>query len=243
MTPSQRLHRYVRLRGRGLRTRHPSRTRAGCRAEERNHRVGRIRARRTPPQARFPELACFANGVAARCMDGNDASFPGGGGTRAALIAPVLVAAQMAGADGRAAIAAIGVGDDVHYRLWQACPVIRKGFDHPFYLGGRGRRGVAKVAGPSIAAADSSTRSPSPSTPNLPFAVSAARRTVHVEGMRRGPCGEERPVRGEEARPRRHERAGARHRGRHGGARDVRAVRARGVPQRGRRPRDPCAPT
>src|SRR5580704_12673417 len=64
----------------------------------------------------LPELACFANGVAARCMDGNDC-FPGGGGHPSGVIAPVLAAAQMAGADGRALIAAIAIGYDVHYRL------------------------------------------------------------------------------------------------------------------------------
>src|SRR5579862_3042169 len=61
-----------------------------------------------------PELACFANGVAARCLDGNDC-YPGGGGHPSGVIAPVLAAAEIAGADGRTVIAAIVIGYDVHY--------------------------------------------------------------------------------------------------------------------------------
>jgi 2-methylcitrate dehydratase len=116
----------------------------------------------------LPELACFANGVAARCMDGNDC-FPGGGGHPSGVIAPVLAAAQMAGADGCVIIAAIVVGYDVHYRLWQACRVIRKGFDHPFYSTVAAAAGVAKVLGLDRAAFTNALAIAI--TPNLPFAV------------------------------------------------------------------------
>jgi len=115
-----------------------------------------------------PELACFANGVAARCMDGNDC-FPGGGGHPSGVIAPVLAAGQMAGADGRALIAAIVVGYDVHYRLWQACRVIRKGFDHPFYSAVAAAAAVAKVLHLDRAAFANALAIAI--TPNLPFAV------------------------------------------------------------------------
>jgi 2-methylcitrate dehydratase len=116
----------------------------------------------------LPELACFANGVAARCMDGNDC-FPGGGGHPSGVIAPALAAAQMAGADGRVIIAAIVVGYDVHYRLWQAYRVIRKGFDHPFYSAVAAATGVAKVLGLDRAAFTNALAIAI--TPNLPFAV------------------------------------------------------------------------
>src|SRR5579862_6742160 len=44
----------------------------------------------------LPELAAFANGVAARVLDGND-TFPGGGGHPSGVIASVLAAGQVAG--------------------------------------------------------------------------------------------------------------------------------------------------
>jgi 2-methylcitrate dehydratase len=116
----------------------------------------------------LPELACFANGVAMRCMDGNDC-FPGGGGHPSGVIAPVLAAGQMAAADGRALIAAIVVGYDVHYRLWQACRVLRKGFDHSFYSAVAAAAGVAKVLGLDRAAFTNALAIAI--TPNLPFAV------------------------------------------------------------------------
>jgi 2-methylcitrate dehydratase len=120
-------------------------------------------ARRT-----LPELACFANGVAARCMDGNDC-FPGGGGHPSGVIAPVLAAGQVAGADGRTLIAAVAIGYDVHYRLWQACRVLRKGFDHPFYSAVAAAAAVAKVLGLDRAACANAIALAV--TPNLPFAV------------------------------------------------------------------------
>lgn len=120
-------------------------------------------ARRT-----LSELACFANGVAARCMDGNDC-FPGGGGHPSGVIAPVLAAGQVAGADGRTLIAAIAIGYDVHYRLWQACRVLRKGFDHSFYSAVAAAAAVAKVLGLDRAAFANAIAIAV--TPNLPFAV------------------------------------------------------------------------
>jgi 2-methylcitrate dehydratase len=116
----------------------------------------------------LPELACFANGVAMRCMDGNDC-FPGGGGHPSGVVAPVLAAGQMVNADGRAMIAAIAIGYDVHWRLWQACRVLRKGFDHPFYSGVAAAAAVAKVMGLDRAAFANALAIAI--TPNLPFAV------------------------------------------------------------------------
>ena len=125
----------------------------------------------------LPELACFANGVAARCMDGNDC-FPGGGGHPSGVVAPVVAAAQMAGADGRAIIAAIVVGYDVHYRLWQACQVIRKGFDHPFYAAVAAAAGVAKVLGLDRAAFTNALAIAI--TPNSAVRGDAARRALSM---------------------------------------------------------------
>jgi 2-methylcitrate dehydratase len=80
----------------------------------------------------LPELAAFANAAMARYLDGNDC-FPGGGGHPSGVIAPVLAAAQVAGADGRAAIAAIVVGYEVHRALHESLRVMTKGLDHAFY--------------------------------------------------------------------------------------------------------------
>jgi len=80
----------------------------------------------------LPELAAFANATMGRYLDGNDC-FPGGGGHPSGVIAPVLAAAQVAGADARAAIAAIVVGYEVHRALHESLRVMTKGFDHAFY--------------------------------------------------------------------------------------------------------------
>jgi 2-methylcitrate dehydratase len=80
----------------------------------------------------LPELAAFANAAMARYLDGNDC-FPGGGGHPSGVIAPVLAAAQAAGADGRDAIAAIAVGYEVHRVLHESLRLMTRGLDHAFY--------------------------------------------------------------------------------------------------------------
>src|SRR5215467_1896428 len=80
----------------------------------------------------LPELAAFANAAMGRYLDGNDC-FPGGGGHPSGVIAPVLAAAQLAGADAQSAIAAIVVGYEVHHALHASLRVMTKGFDHAFY--------------------------------------------------------------------------------------------------------------
>jgi 2-methylcitrate dehydratase len=80
----------------------------------------------------LPELAAFANAAMGRYLDGNDC-FPGGGGHPSGVIAPVLAAAQLAGADAKAAIAAIVAGYEVHRALHESLRVMSKGFDHAFY--------------------------------------------------------------------------------------------------------------
>jgi 2-methylcitrate dehydratase len=80
----------------------------------------------------LPELAAFANAAMGRYLDGNDC-FPGGGGHPSGVIAPVLAAAQLAGADGRAALAAIVIGYEVHRALHESLRVMTLGFDHAFY--------------------------------------------------------------------------------------------------------------
>jgi len=94
----------------------------------------------------LPELAAFANAAMARYLDGNDC-FPGGGGHPSGVIAPVLAAAQVAGAGGRDAIAAIVVGYDVHRALHESLRVMDKGFDHAFYPAVAAAGAAAKLLG------------------------------------------------------------------------------------------------
>src|SRR5215813_4270088 len=78
------------------------------------------------------ELAAFANAAMGRYLDGNDC-FLGGGGHPSGVIAAVLAAAQVAGADGRAVIAAMVAGYEIHRALHESLRVMTKGFDHAFY--------------------------------------------------------------------------------------------------------------
>jgi 2-methylcitrate dehydratase len=92
----------------------------------------------------LPELAAFANAAMARYLDGNDC-FPGGGGHPSGVIAPVLAAAGVAGADGRAAIAAIVAGYEVHRALHESLRVMTRGLDHALYPAVAAAAATAKV--------------------------------------------------------------------------------------------------
>ena len=111
----------------------------------------------------LPELAAFANAAMGRYLDGNDC-FPGGGGHPSGVIAPVLAAAQLAGADARAVIAAIVVGYEVHRALHESLRVMTKGFDHAFYPAVAAAAAAANVLRLTAPAPSTRSRSPSPPT-------------------------------------------------------------------------------
>jgi len=94
----------------------------------------------------LPELAAFANGVMIRYLDGND-TFPGGGGHPSDVMAAVLAAAQCAGADGRAAIAAIVAAYEVYAALFRAVNLRERGLDHVFYTAVAGAAGACNAMG------------------------------------------------------------------------------------------------
>ena len=94
----------------------------------------------------LPELAAFANGAAARYLDGNDL-FPGGGGHPSNTIAAVLAASDIKGADGRSVITAIALAYEIYYSLYQAAHPFDKGIDHAFNTAVGGAVGAAKVLG------------------------------------------------------------------------------------------------
>src|SRR3979409_861268 len=114
------------------------------------------------------ELAAFANAAMARYLDGNDC-FPGGGGHPSGVIAPVLAAAQGAGASGRDAIAAIVVGYEIHRALHDALRVMTKGFDHGFSPAVAGAAAAARTLGADRAQTINALALAV--TPNLPLAV------------------------------------------------------------------------
>jgi 2-methylcitrate dehydratase len=97
----------------------------------------------------LPELAGFANGVAVRCLEGNDC-FPGGGGHPSDAIMAILAVAQTCGADAQTAMAAIVVAYEIHYQLYRKLLLRDKGLDHPFYTGVATAAASAKVMGLSL---------------------------------------------------------------------------------------------
>ncbi|HLH90163.1 MAG TPA: MmgE/PrpD family protein [Xanthobacteraceae bacterium] len=116
----------------------------------------------------LPELAAFANAAMARYLDGNDC-FPGGGGHPSGVIAPVLAAAQVAGADGRDVIAAIVVGYEVHRAMHESLRLMTRGLDHAFYPAVAAAAATAKIL--RLDAAQMANAISLAVTPNLPLAV------------------------------------------------------------------------
>ena len=102
----------------------------------------------------LPELAAFANGVAMRYLDAND-TYPGGGGHPSDVVAPVLAAADAAGANGETTITATAVAYDIYLQFRNSMvdeekrvDVVRKmGFDHVLYTVVASAMGAAKALG------------------------------------------------------------------------------------------------
>src|SRR5262249_39593350 len=92
----------------------------------------------------LPELAAFAHAAMARSLDRND-WLPGGGGHPSGVVAPALAAAQVVGANGRDAIAAIALGYEVHRALHESLRVMTKGLDHAFYPAVAAAAAAAKI--------------------------------------------------------------------------------------------------
>lgn len=93
----------------------------------------------------LPELAAFANGVMARYLDGND-NFPSGGHP-SDTISALLAAADVAGADGRALVAAIVASYEAYYCLFRSLQVRDKGFDYVIYTAGACALGASRLLG------------------------------------------------------------------------------------------------
>ncbi len=95
-----------------------------------------------------PDRAAFYNGTLVRYLDFNDSYLaPGETCHPSDNLAPVLAAAEYAGASGRDLLAALAVAYQVQCRLSDAAPVRAKGFDHTTQGAYAVAAGVARALG------------------------------------------------------------------------------------------------
>jgi 2-methylcitrate dehydratase len=93
-----------------------------------------------------PDRAALYNGALVRYLDFNDSYFaPGETCHPSDNLAPVLAAAEYAGASGRELLTALGVAYQVQCRLSDEAPVRAKGFDHTTQGAYAAAAGVAKA--------------------------------------------------------------------------------------------------
>jgi 2-methylcitrate dehydratase len=98
--------------------------------------------------ASAPDRAALYNGALVRYLDFNDSYFaPGETCHPSDNLAPVLAAAEYAGASGRELLVALAVSYQVQCRLSDEAPVRAKGFDHTTQGAYAASAGVAKVLG------------------------------------------------------------------------------------------------
>jgi len=95
-----------------------------------------------------PDRAALHNGAAVRYLDFNDSYFaPGETCHPSDNLAPVLAAAEYAGASGRELLTALAVAYQVQCRLSDEAPVRAKGFDHVTQGAYAAAAGAAKALG------------------------------------------------------------------------------------------------
>ena len=95
-----------------------------------------------------PDRAAFHNGAAVRYLDYNDAFLGRGEACHPSdNLAPILAAAEYAGATGAELLTALAVAYQVQVRLSQVAPVRGRGFDHSTQGTYAAAAGVAKVLG------------------------------------------------------------------------------------------------
>jgi 2-methylcitrate dehydratase len=95
-----------------------------------------------------PDRAALLNGAAVRYLDFNDSYFaPGETCHPSDNLAPVLAAAEYAGASGRELLTALAVAYQVQCRLSDEAPVRAKGFDHVTQGAYAAAAGAAKALG------------------------------------------------------------------------------------------------
>jgi 2-methylcitrate dehydratase len=95
-----------------------------------------------------PDLAALYNGALVRYLDFNDSYLaPGETCHPSDNLAPVLAAAEYAGASGRDLLVALGVAYQVQCRLSDVAPVRARGFDHTVQGAYAAAAGVSKALG------------------------------------------------------------------------------------------------
>jgi 2-methylcitrate dehydratase len=95
-----------------------------------------------------PDRAALLNGALVRYLDFNDAYLaPGETCHPSDNLAPVLAAAEYAGADGRTLLTALAVAYQVQCRLSDVAPVRARGFDHTVQGASAAAAGVARALG------------------------------------------------------------------------------------------------
>jgi 2-methylcitrate dehydratase len=91
-----------------------------------------------------PELAAFANAVAGRVLEGNDA-YPGGGGHPSDAILPLLGLAESLDADGAALIDAVWIAYQMHFAMFRDLRLREHGLDHTLYNAMATAAGAARL--------------------------------------------------------------------------------------------------
>lgn len=93
----------------------------------------------------LPELATFANGVAARYLDGND-NFPSGGHP-SDTISALMAVAEFTRKDGKSLILGIALAYEIYYCLYQTLQLRDKGYDYVLYTAAASAAGAARLMG------------------------------------------------------------------------------------------------
>lgn len=93
----------------------------------------------------LPELATFANGVAARYLDGND-NFPSGGHP-SDTISALMAVADISHRDGKSLVMSVALAYEIYYCMYQSLKLRDKGYDYVLYTAAASAAGAAKLMG------------------------------------------------------------------------------------------------
>ncbi len=98
-------------------------------------------------QRTTPDMAAFANTAMIRYLDCNDSFVSPGGGHPSDMLPAVLAAAEVAGASGREAIAALVVAYEIYGQFAGRVATREKGWDQGVFIGPASACAAAKVLG------------------------------------------------------------------------------------------------
>jgi len=93
----------------------------------------------------LPELATFANGVAARYLDGND-NFPSGGHP-SDTISALMAVTEFSRKDGKSLILGVALAYEIYYCMFQSLRLRDKGYDYVLYTAAASAAGASKLMG------------------------------------------------------------------------------------------------